>query len=137
MAVFRLAVTGTANFSDYEKAAKIMNNFRKYFGEFEYVDRGLSGVDELGRKYAKENNIETVKCIAEDENPSNIDVDILNTRLVDNLMKSGYVPYLIVFWDERDSVTEKLMDLAKSKNRRLWLIVYDYNLGCIFSNCTD
>lgn len=142
---YRLSVVTDRGFENYSYVKKVLDNFIEYFGEFEYIYRGLNKCDLLGMEYAKKNYIEIRNALTEPTWNKNMTcksfikskTEYANERLIDELMTSGYVPYLIVFWNGEDDLTANLIEMAKSKNRRLWLIVYDFDFHCIFSNCTD
>lgn len=137
--------------NNYPKIEKILGNFRRHFGEFDYLDRGLDK-DYFGRKYAIDNKLDITNISDNNVKPcftsSTIDVRSkaenviktlgsrrLNTKLANMLLYPGKSSYLIIFYDGKSLSTIELMDKIARLKGRVQMIVYDFNLDCLFSNC--
>jgi len=107
----RIVVAGCRNYNNYEEAkvyiehciSRIKNEYTLIF-----VSGGCHGADQLGERFAKENNYKIERYPANWKKYGNSAGPIRNKQMAD----AG--DYFICFWDENSNGTKSMINFAKA-----------------------
>ena len=111
-----LIVAGTRSFNDYDLVKKELDSLKSY-PEFKYgftiVSGCAQGADQLGERYARENNLPIAKFPAEWDKYGKKAGPIRNEKMA----KAANA--CIVFWDGKSRGTKNMIDNARKYNLNL------------------
>ena len=109
----KVIVAGSRDIVDYEivKSAIVSSGFQIT----EIVSGGARGVDKLGEKYAKENNIPFVVF------PANWDLYGKKAGYLRNSDMAKYANGLVAVWDGVSKGTGHMIDLAQKNNLQVYI----------------
>lgn len=105
-------IAGSRSFDNYDFLKDICRNFVIT----EIVSGTARGADQLGERYAKENNI-PVKRFPADWNRYG-----KRAGYVRNAEMAGYGERLIAFWDGESKGTKMMIDLAEGKGLEVYVV---------------
>lgn len=111
----KLAVVGTRKFSDYELMKKELDKLEPDV----IVSGGAKGADQLGERYALENNLPTEIFRPDWDQYGKQAGFVRNKKIVDNC------DMLIAFWDGESRGTSHSIYLARTKEISIRVVKYE------------
>jgi len=94
--------------------------------DVEIVSGGARGADKLGERFAKENGFK-VKLF-----PANWDTYGKSAGYIRNKEMADYADTLVAFWDGESKGTGHMIDLAKKKGLKVFVIKYYHEKDTIY-----
>lgn len=117
----KIIIAGGRDFQDYIFLKNTLDELFKNIIDkknIEIVSGHAKGVDSLGEKYAKENNI-NLKIFPADWNTYG-----KSAGYIRNVQMKDYADYLIAFWNSKSKGTKNMIDLMKKANKKIKIIYY-------------
>jgi len=115
----KIIIAGSRNINNYNI---IVNTIKKSnFDISEIVSGNARGVDKLGERFAKENNIK-LKLF-----PANWDKYGKGAGYIRNIQMAEYADALIAIWDGISKGTKMMIELAKKKELKIFVCEYKNN----------
>lgn len=106
----KIIIAGSRNFDDYFKVQLYMYGFIQIGWDVEIVSGTAKGADQLGERFAKENNYK-LKQFPADWNKYG-----KSAGYIRNEEMAKYADVLIAFWDGESKGTKHMIDLANKHN---------------------
>ncbi len=103
----KVIIAGSRNITNYKKVKRFIKKVE--FNIDKIVSGMAKGVDKLGEKYAKENDIPIKQFPANWEEYGRTAGPIRNREMAE------YATHLIAFWDGKSKGTKNMIDLAIKK----------------------
>lgn len=126
MRQYSIIIAGCRSFTNYKVAKNFIdqvlnsNNINKY--EISCIISGCArGADQLGERYANENNINLVQCPAEWDKYGSGAGYKRNREMRDLAIADGHTGVLIAFWDNESSGTRNMISLARKRNMMVFI----------------
>lgn len=118
--IFKLIVAGGRDFSDYELMRESIAEFirENNLSKIEIVSGGARGADSMGEEYAEYYG-HSKHVIQADWN-----LHGKAAGYIRNMEMSDYADGCIVFWDESSKGSKHMIDIAKSKEMLLKVVMY-------------
>lgn len=114
----KVIIAGTRDFKDYGLLKIVVNQYHKIYGITEVVSGTAKGADELGERWAKENNIPIKKFPAEWKKHGRAAGPIRNEQMAE------YADYLIAFWDGTSKGTKNMIDNMEKRHKTREVLFY-------------
>jgi len=111
-------ICGTRDINDYSVIIEAIKESN--FKITEIVSGNAHGVDRMAERYAKENNIPLHIFSAEWNIYGKYAGPIRNKKMIDFILPDGYV---IAIWDGKSKGTKNTIELAKTNNLNLYIII--------------
>ena len=111
----KLAVVGSRTFKDYETVKVILDALREEVGFNKICSGGAKGADDLGEKYAWQNDIPLEIFVPEWDKHGKSAGFIRNVEIWDNS------DFGVAFWDGKSKGTAHSFKLAKKQKKRLFV----------------
>ena len=115
---YKVIIAGGRDFDDYNLLKNVCNELFKKKSRFIIVSGKARGADNLGERFAKENEIE-VK-----EFPANWGLYGKRAGFLRNEQMAEYANYLVAFWDGKSKGTKHMINLAKKKGLKVKVVRY-------------
>jgi recombinational DNA repair protein (RecF pathway) len=104
-------IAGSRSITDYDVIKKYIKVFEETHGKISLVISGTAkGVDELGERYANENNIPLSRF------PADWDKHGKKAGILRNIEMANNANALIAFWDGKSKGTKHMIDTASKKH---------------------
>lgn len=116
----KVIVAGTRTFEDYDFLKKVLSE--PEYNITELVSGRSKGADQLGERYAKENNIPLKLFPADWENLGRKAGPIRNEQMAE------YGDMLIAFWDGESRGTKNMIQQMQKRKKLVHIILYKENL---------
>ena len=104
----RLIIAGSRDIEDYGLLCHVIS-YKLNINITKIISGGARGVDKLGERYAKENNIPL------DIFPANWDKYGKKAGYIRNKLMSEHGDYLLALWDGKSTGTKMMIELASDK----------------------
>ena len=101
-------VAGSRSFKDYGKFKLIMDHHKNFITTI--ISGHASGVDQMGERYARENNIHLEIFPADWESYGK------KAGYLRNIQMAEHADFLIAFWDGESKGTKHMIDIANKRN---------------------
>ncbi|WP_405399322.1 DUF2493 domain-containing protein [Maribacter sp. Asnod2-G09] len=117
----KIIIAGGRNFNDYDFLENSVLNFISKFDktDIEIVSGGAKGVDALGERFAKEQNIEFVIFPADWAKYGRSAGPKRNAQM------AKYATHLLSFWDGKSKGTKSMINLARKNDLVVEIISID------------
>lgn len=115
----KVIIAGSRDFNNYELLKDKCNYYLQNYDDIEIVSGLARGADSLAIKYAKEYNY-PVKEFKPDWDKFG-----KSAGYIRNKEMAEYADALIAFWDGKSKGTKHMIDLAKSNNLKVKVILYE------------
>ena len=117
----KVCVCGSRDFTDYERASKIIYAFFYKFLEGwkvkgEIVSGCARGADSLGERFAKEYGLKCHRFPADWEKHGKSAGYIRNKEMAE------FSDVIIAFWDGKSKGTKHMIDICEKLNKKLYVI---------------
>lgn len=119
----KLIIAGSRGIVDYDKVKTLIDSFRNYLIDVwpykvirEVVSGTARGVDELGERWARENNLLVKKF------PADWDQHGKKAGYIRNVAMAEYADIALVLWDGKSKGAEHMINIARE--HKLPLRVY-------------
>jgi hypothetical protein len=119
----KLGIVGSRGFANYSMLKAFVNKFKENFVVDAIISGGAIGADQLGAKYAKDNDIQLIVYPA-DWNKYGKSAGYKRNKLI---VEDSDV--IIAFWDGISPGTEHTINLCKDMNTNI--IIYNYRINKI------
>lgn len=119
LVVFKLIVAGNRDFTDYKVVKESLDFFLRNVKNkeaIEIVSGNAKGVDSLGERYAKENNLLLTCFPAKWGTFGNAAGPMRNAEM------SKYADALVAFWDKQSRGTQSMVNLAKAGGLKVRIV---------------
>ena len=117
MELIKLGVVGSRGFNDYKLLKDTLDKYKDK--TFVMVSGGAKGADQLGEKWAKENNIKTLIFRPDWDKFGKIAGFLRNKDIVDNS------DVIVAFWDGLTKGTENTINLTKTAGKELEIVYFN------------
>jgi hypothetical protein len=116
----RIIIAGGRDFNDYEFLCTNAREYIETLGEvtIEIVSGGAKGVDALGERFAKEQNLELVVFPADWKSYGRAAGPKRNAEM------AKYASHLLSFWDGSSKGTKSMITLARKNNLEVKVVSY-------------
>lgn len=117
----KIIVAGSRNFNDYELLKAELNLLiapNVIDREVVIVSGTASGADQLGERYATENNLPVVRF------PADWNKYGKSAGYVRNKQMAEYATHCVCFWDGKSKGTKMMISLAKSNGLKTEVITF-------------
>ena len=111
----KVIVAGGRDFTDYKLTCKVLSKLKH---PFELVCGEARGADNLGKRYAVENNLK-IHSFPADWNRFG-----KSAGYIRNKQMAKFAEGLIAFWDGKSKGTKHMIDLAKQYGLKILVIKY-------------
>lgn len=118
----KVIIAGGREFTDYAVLKRVCDHMLskvKLTSNLTIISGGARGVDQMGERYAKENNINLMVKKADWDTHGKSAGYIRNQEMADN------ATHLIAFWDGKSRGTKHMIDIAKKDNLKSHVAGYD------------
>ena len=112
----KFAIIGTRTFTDYQRLKSILDKIKSKYEIESIISGGASGADTMAEIYARENNIPLTVYKADWDKYGKRAGFIRNKYIIDDC------DICIAFWDSKSKGTKHSIDLAKSSNKKVFII---------------
>lgn len=129
-----IAVIGSRNFTDYQKANSFLNEFNNSIPIGKIVSGGAQGADKIGVRWAKENNLSFQELVPDWNN-----VNVVPCKVKYNKFGKPYnalagfncnkiivdsCDIVVAFWDGRSSGTKDSIDYAEKLGKETIVVKF-------------
>ncbi|WP_418181338.1 DUF2493 domain-containing protein (plasmid) [Aliarcobacter lanthieri] len=111
----KLAVVGSRSFNNYEILERIINKIAASVNISTIVSGGAFGADLLGKRYAKENNLEYIEILPNWNKYGKRAGYVRNVEIWDNSDLG------VAFWDGESKGTAHSFEIAKKQNKTIYI----------------
>ena len=113
----RVAVVGGRDFNDYDRMCRVLDSTPRDI--IEIVSGGAKGADTLAKRYALEHNIQYTEHLPDWKTHGKSAGYKRNVLIVND------ADIVVAFWDGCSRGTKHTIDIAKAKNKELYVRKYD------------
>ncbi len=112
-----LAIVGSRGFNNYGRVVKIMKKIELVNTINAIVSGGAKGADQLGERYARENNIQCIVLKPDWKKYGKAAGKIRNTDIID------LADYVLIFWDGQSPGTKDTYEKTRKTSKKFKLIL--------------
>ena len=113
----KIAIVGGRNFDNYTRLCKVLEPYKKYCDT--EICGEAKGADNLGKKWAKENNIEVKSYPAEWDKHGKAAGHIRNEEMAQES------DFIVAFWDGKSRGTKNMIDNCFRLQKNILVVFYD------------
>lgn len=118
----KLIIAGSRCFANYtllnETLTKLLANYTDLPQQIEVVSGHALGADRLGEIWAERHNVKVVSF------PAKWQLHGKRAGYLRNIEMAEYADALVAFWDGQSKGTKHMIDIAKSKNLQVRVIMF-------------
>lgn len=114
-----IIIAGSREFNNYELLSDKCKHFLKNLGDIQIVCGCAKGADELGEKYAIDNELDIAYFVPNWEKYGQ------GAGPVRNKSMARYADGLIAFWNGKSKGTKNMIETAKQHNLNVRIIQYE------------